>query len=119
MPRTWRRISSRSACTMLRVTTRAAPVPGPTGTVYDDTGGASLPLAARAGHLIGVDPSVEMLRAFRTRMEAAGKTVTTMEGPWPAVAEQPPVADVVVCHHVAYKVPDLSRFVQRLTDHAR
>jgi hypothetical protein len=60
-----------------------------------------------------------MLRAFCQRVEAAGKAVTTIEGPWPAVAEQTPVADVVVCHHVAYNVPDLAPFVQRLTDHAR
>ena len=82
-------------------------------------GAASLPLAARANHLIGIDPSAEMLRAFRTRVEAAGKAVTTMEGPWPAVAQQTPVADVVVCHHVAYNVPELAPFVLRLTDHAR
>src|SRR5207237_6556681 len=53
-------------------------------------GAASLPLAARATHLIGVDPSVEMLRAFRQRAEAAGKAVATIEGTWPAVAEQTP-----------------------------
>jgi len=82
-------------------------------------GAAGLPLAARASQLIGVDPSVEMLRAFRQRGEAAGKAVTTIEGPWPAVAAQTPVADVVVCHHVAYNVPELAPFVQRLTDHAR
>jgi 2-polyprenyl-3-methyl-5-hydroxy-6-metoxy-1,4-benzoquinol methylase len=92
------------------------------GSVLDvgcGAGAASLPLAARAGHLVGVDSSAAMLRAFRQRVEAAGKAVTTMEGPWPAVAEQTPVADVVVCHHVAYNVPDLAPFVQRLTDHAR
>jgi SAM-dependent methyltransferase len=82
-------------------------------------GAASLPLAARAGHLIGVDPSAAMLRAFRRRVEAAGKAMTTIEGTWPSVAEQTPVADVVVCHHVAYNVPDLAPFVQHLTDHAR
>jgi hypothetical protein len=35
------------------------------------------------------------------------------------VAEHPPVADVVVCHPVAYNVSDLAPFAQRLTDHAR
>ncbi|HKC74769.1 MAG TPA: class I SAM-dependent methyltransferase, partial [Chloroflexota bacterium] len=42
------------------------------GSVLDvgcGAGAASLPLAARAGHLIGVDPSAEMLRAFRRRVE--------------------------------------------------
>src|SRR5918911_3822063 len=38
-------------------------------------GAASLPLAARAGHLIGVDPSAEMLRAVRRRGGGAGKAV--------------------------------------------
>src|SRR5919198_6398731 len=69
------------------------------GSVLDvgcGAGAASLPLAARAGRLIGGDPSAEMLRAFRRRVEAAGKAVTMIEGPWPSVAEQTPVADVVV-----------------------
>jgi hypothetical protein len=35
------------------------------------------------------------------------------------VADQAPVADVVVCHHVAYNVPDLGPFATALTGHAR
>jgi hypothetical protein len=35
------------------------------------------------------------------------------------VADRAPAADVVVCHHVAYNVPDLRAFALRLTDHAR
>src|SRR5690348_12266663 len=82
-------------------------------------GAGSLPLAARAGHLIGVDSSRDLLDAFRERGERAGTTVATIEGTWPDVADQTPLADVVVCHHVAYNVPDLAPFMQRLTDHAR
>jgi SAM-dependent methyltransferase len=82
-------------------------------------GAGSLPLAARAGHLIGVDSSRDLLDAFRERAERTGTTVTTIEGTWPDVADQTPVADVAVCHHVAYNVPDLAPFAQRLADHAR
>lgn len=82
-------------------------------------GAAALPLAARAGTVIGVDPSGAMLGAFRERAEKAGLRVVTIEGAWPDVAEQTPVADIVVCHHVAYNVADLASFVRRLTDHAR
>ena len=53
-----------------------------------------------------------MLWDFRRRVEAGGKTVTTTEGTWPTVAEPPPVADVVVCHHVAYNVSDLAPFAR-------
>lgn len=92
------------------------------GTVLDvgcGAGASSLPLAARSSHLIGVDSSQGMLRAFQARGEEAGVAITTIEGSWPSVADETPVADVVVCHHVAYNVPDLAPFAQRLTDHAR
>jgi len=82
-------------------------------------GAASLPLAVQAGTLIGVDPSPDLLAAFETRARATGRAVRTLQGHWPAIAPQTPVADVVVCHHVAYNVPDLPAFVQALTDHAR
>lgn len=81
-------------------------------------GAAALPLAHRAGYLVGVDSSPEMLAAFRRRGEAAGVAVTTLEGAWPDAAARAPIADVVVCHHVAYNVPDLAAFVRALTAHA-
>lgn len=92
------------------------------GTVLDvgcGAGAASLPLAREAGRLIGVDPSAEMLEAFRTRATASGAAVETIEGTWPDAATRTPVADVVVCHHVVYNVPDLAAFAQALTRHAR
>lgn len=82
-------------------------------------GAAALPLAAKASQLIGVDPSDEMLGAFRTRVAARGKTAVTIQGLWPEAAGRTPIADVVVCHNVAYNVPDLAPFARRLTDHAR
>ncbi len=44
---------------------------------------------------------------------------TTVEGRWPDVADATPVADVVVCHHVAYNVADIEPFLLALTAHAR
>jgi SAM-dependent methyltransferase len=92
------------------------------GTVLDvgcGGGAASLPLAARAGHLIGVDSAPRMLEEFARRAREAGVRATTVEGAWPAVAAQTPPADVVVCHHVAYNVAELAPFAAALTDHAR
>jgi len=85
-------------------------------------GAASLPLAARAGQLVGVDTSAHMLEAFTERAAAAGlpaEGLETIEGPWPDVASRTPIADVVVCDHVAYNAPELDEFALALTDHAR
>jgi SAM-dependent methyltransferase len=92
------------------------------GTVLDvgcGAGAASLPLVPPAGHLTGVDPSAAMLDEFRARAQARGAAVTTLQGEWPEAAAQAPIADVAVCHHVAYNVPDLATFAVRLTEHAR
>jgi len=92
------------------------------GTVLDvgcGAGAASIPLAGSASRLTGVDVSAGMLRAFRERSEAAGVAVETVEGTWPDVARAVPAADVVVCSHVVYNVPDAVPFARALTDHAR
>ncbi|MDP8957280.1 MAG: methyltransferase domain-containing protein [Actinomycetota bacterium] len=82
-------------------------------------GAASLPLASHAGQLIGVDPSTEMLQQFRTRAGKTGAAVSVIEGTWPEVADDTPVTDVVVCHHVVYNASDLVSFGVALSDHAR
>ena len=82
-------------------------------------GAASLPLASRASELIGVDPSRDMLSAFEERAARLGTTVTSIEGRWPEVAPETPVADVTVCNHVFYNAPDLADFARALTEHAR
>jgi SAM-dependent methyltransferase len=82
-------------------------------------GAASLPLARRASRLIGVDSSSDMLTEFVNRVRAAGLEHAAVEGRWPDVADQTPMADVVVCHHVAYNAPELETFALRLADHAR
>lgn len=82
-------------------------------------GAGSLPLAERAGLLIGADESADMLAAFAAAAGRRGVDVETVEGAWPDAGAHAPVADVVVCLHVVYNVAALAPFVQQLTAHAR
>ena len=94
----------------------------PGGEVLDvgaGAGAASLPLAGLAGRLVAVDESAAMLDAFRAAAAAAGVASATIQGSWPPVAGSAAPADVVVCHHVLYNVPDLAAFADALTVHAR
>jgi SAM-dependent methyltransferase len=98
---------------------RAADALPTEGTVLDigcGGGAASLALSA-AATVIGVDESAEMLEQFSRHGRARGLVVHTVHGRWPEaeqhVASLGP-ADIVVCHHVAYNVPDLDRFVLAL-----
>ncbi len=92
------------------------------GTVLDvgcGGGGASMPLAARAGRLIGVDSSPDMLSAFREQARQRRAEVDTVLGRWPDAAAKAPAVDVAVCHHVFYNAPDLAQFAVALTEPAR
>ena len=80
-------------------------------------GRAAMSLVPPAEQVIGVDQNPSMLEEFARA--AAGARVTTIEGRWPEVANVTPVADVVVCHNVAYNVADIEPFLLALTDHAR
>jgi SAM-dependent methyltransferase len=82
-------------------------------------GAASLPLASTASKLVGMDTSPDMLTAFGDRAADLGVAFEAIEGRWPDDADRAPVADVVVCNHVAYNAPDLAAFATALTDHAR
>lgn len=82
-------------------------------------GAASLPLADRAGRLVGVDQTASMLEPFREAARAAGIRAETVAAAWPEAAGSVGPADVVVCYHVLYNVPDLPPFALALTDHAR
>jgi SAM-dependent methyltransferase len=92
------------------------------GSVLDvgvGAGAGSLPLASRAGSIVGVDERSEMLEAF---VDVADKREIKHEeilGRWPDVAPTAPTADVVVCHHVFYNAPDLAAFASALAEHAR
>lgn len=110
---------------------RATPTPGHArarealpdgGSVLDigcGAGAATLPLIPPATVAIGVDESGPMLEAFVDQVLAAGAEVSTVEGRWPDVGPQVPVADVVVCQDVFYNVADLDEFAAALTSHAR
>jgi 2-polyprenyl-3-methyl-5-hydroxy-6-metoxy-1,4-benzoquinol methylase len=87
------------------------------GTLLDvgsGPGASSLPLHDRIGHLYAVDISANMLEGLAARAEKLGVPVTTVEGRWPDVAEQVPMADVTVAAHVVYNVPDLADFLRGL-----
>lgn len=92
------------------------------GTVLDvgaGGGAASLPLVPPARRIVAVDELAELLAVFASRAEEVGVEHEEVQGSWPAVAGQAPVADVVVSNHVFYNVPDLAAFATALTDHAR
>ena len=99
---------------------REALVPG--GTVLDvGCGGgiAAFALTPPASHVIGVDHQPEMLEMFKDNANKHGVTYETFVGFWPQVAEEVPVADVVVSHHVVYNVADIAPFLNSLGSHAR
>lgn len=81
-------------------------------------GATSLPLADRAGILVGVDVQPDLPAVFTAAAAARGVVAETLQGTWPDVAEQAPVGDVAVCGHVLYNVPLLEPFVAALTAHA-
>ncbi len=91
------------------------------GTVLDvgvGGGAASLPLAARASFIVGVDQSKAMLDEFRSAAAEAGVAIGTMCGAWPDAAPDVEPADVLVCNHVLYNVADLGPFVRALSGYA-
>lgn len=101
---------------------RALDVLPPGGSVLDvgaGGGAASLALVPPAGRVVAVDESAGMLAALAGAAEERGVAHQEVEGRWPDVAGAVRVADVVVCHHVLYNVPDLAAFALALTDHAR
>jgi precorrin-6B methylase 2 len=93
------------------------------GSVLDvgcGAGATSLPLASRAGRIVGVDGQQDMLEAFAAAAKVAGVAdVVALQGSWPEVSEDTPRADVVVCGHVLYNAAELEPFVRALATHAR
>ena len=95
---------------------------GESGSVLDvgcGGGASSIPLAANVNAFIGVDEQAAMLVNYATAARHVGLDVSTYEGLWPAIADEVPVADVAVCHHVVYNVGDIAPFIRALTNHAR
>lgn len=94
------------------------------GTVLDigaAAGAASLPLVGRVPvtQVTALDTDEQLLDAFTERAERLGTSVRRLRGRWPESAEQAGIADVVVCGHVLYNIPDLGPFATALTAHAR
>lgn len=82
-------------------------------------GAASMALADHLRSVVGVDQSAEMLTVFVEEASHRGLLARAVEGTWPEVARSAGRADVVLCHHVAYNVADLTPFVTALDRAAR
>ncbi|HEX2041645.1 MAG TPA: class I SAM-dependent methyltransferase [Acidimicrobiales bacterium] len=101
---------------------RAVEALGEGGSVLDvgsGAGAASLALVPPANAIVAVDESPDMLAALAAAAAQRGVPHEGHAGRWPDVASSVPRADVVVCHHVFYNVPDLADFALALDDHAR
>jgi SAM-dependent methyltransferase len=97
----------------------ALPVGGSVLDVGVGGGATSLPLAQRAGSIVGLDAQEDMLVGFGAAARSVGVAATTIHGSWPDVADAIAPADVVVCGHVLYNTPELGSFASALTGHAR
>ncbi len=82
-------------------------------------GRAAFALTPPARYVVGVDARADMLTAFAEAAQARGVAHAQVLGSWPDVADQAPVVDVVVAHHVVYNVADLAAFARAATEHAR
>lgn len=93
----------------------------PDWTVMDVGGGAgryALPLALRCRHVTVVEPSESMVKALREAASDSGiHNLSIVQDQWEEARVGP--ADMVLCSHVLYGVPDVQRFVQKLDSHAR
>jgi len=97
----------------------ALPTGGSVLDVGSGGGRASMALVPPAATLVAVDQQQGMLDAFADAAIRRGVTSRLFLGDWPAVADEVPECDVVVCHHVAYNVADIVPFLHALDAHAR
>jgi SAM-dependent methyltransferase len=82
-------------------------------------GATSLPLAGRAGVVVGLDAQEDMLEGFQENARAAGVAAETVHGRWPDAARRVQPVDLAVAGHVLYNVGALEPFVRALTTTAR
>lgn len=101
-----------------RVAREAVPHDGSVLDVGSGGGRASMALVPPAAMVIGVDHQQGMLDALVDAATRRGVRAHTYLGDWPAIADEVPQADVVVCHHVAYNVADIGPFLMALDAHA-
>ena len=76
-------------------------------------------LTPPATTIVGVDHQQGMLDVVTDQARERNLEVHTVLGNWPAVADNTPICDVTICHHVVYNVADLVPFIEALTSHAR
>jgi SAM-dependent methyltransferase len=82
-------------------------------------GGTSLPLAGRAGVVVGVDAQEDMLEGFLANARAAGVVAEAVHGRWPDVAGGVGQVELALAGHVLYNVGDLEPFARGLAAVAR
>jgi len=111
--------TDRGAASTHRAIVAALPEGGTLLDIGCGGGAASIPVAGRAGLLIGVDSSERMLESFGAAAKAVGAPTRTLHGAWADVCGEVPEADVVVAANVVYNVPDIGDFLRTMTDHAR
>lgn len=97
----------------------ALPVGGSVLDVGCGGGRAAFAVTPPARSVIGVDQRLQLLQVFGTAAADRGVLHQEVHGTWPDVAAHTPVADVAVCHRVAYGVADLRGFALALHAHAR
>lgn len=113
-------IESEIPDTLSHATARAALSEGDSVIDVGCGGGvASMALVPPAGTVMGVDNDQAMLDQYALAATRYGARHREFLGTWPDIADEVPEADVVVCHHVAFNVPDLGPFLQQLNWHAR
>ncbi len=76
----------------------------------------ALPLSWRVKHVTAVEPAHGMRELLLADAEAQHVANLTVVGATWEAAEAPP-ADVVLCSHVVYNVPDIGLFVDKLAGH--
>jgi SAM-dependent methyltransferase len=103
------------------VLTTVLELAGPDGSVLDVGAGPgrySLALAPRVRRVVAVEPAAAMAGYLREAVGASGRdNVEVVEQRWEDAAVPP--ADVVLCAHVLYPLPDVVPFIERLEAHAR
>ncbi len=82
-------------------------------------GVATFAVAKSGNHVIGVDHQAEMLVMYSQNAISREISSEVHEGFWPAIADQVPVADVVIVHHVVYNVAEIEPFLKAIDNHAR
>lgn len=97
----------------------AVPVGGSVLDIGSGGGRASMALVPPAGLVVAVDHQQGMLDAFAEAATRRGVEHREFLGDWPQVSDEVPECDVVVCHHVAYNVPDIGPFLVELDRRAR